>query len=103
MTSKQRAFLKRLAMELTPVLQIGKGGLTPEVTEAVREAMENRELMKINILKSCTDDPKEIGQMLAERTHSELVQVIGKKIVLYREAKEPEKRKILLPKREDRT
>ncbi len=98
MTSKQRAFLKGLAMELTPVLQIGKGGLTPEVTEAVREAMENRELMKINILKSCTDDPKEIGQMLAERTHSELVQIIGKKIVLYREAKEPEKRKILLPK-----
>ena len=66
MTSKQRAFLKGLAMELTPVLQIGKGGLTPEVTEAVREAMENR--------------------------------VIGKKIVLYKEAKEPEKRKILLPK-----
>ncbi len=98
MTSKQRAFLKGLAMELTPVLQIGKGGLTPEVTEAIREAMENRELMKINILKSCTDDPKEIGQMLAERTHSELVQIIGKKIVLYREAKEPEKRKILLPK-----
>ena len=98
MTSKQRAFLKGLAMELTPVLQIGKGGLTPEVTEAVREAMENRELIKLGVLKNCSDDPREIGQILSERTHSELVQVIGKKIVLYQEAKEPEKRKILLPK-----
>ncbi|MCI8625742.1 MAG: ribosome assembly RNA-binding protein YhbY [Lachnospiraceae bacterium] len=98
MTSKQRAFLKGLAMELTPVLQIGKGGLTPEVTEAVREAMENRELIKLGVLKNCSDDPREIGQILSERTHSELVQVIGKKIVLYKEAKEPEKRKILLPK-----
>ena len=98
MTSKQRAFLKGLAMELTPVLQIGKGGLTPEVTEAVREAMENRELIKLGVLKNCSDDPREIGQILSERTHSELVQVIGKKIVLYKDAKEPEKRKILLPK-----
>ena len=98
MTSKQRAFLKGLAMELTPVLQIGKGGLTPEVTEAVREAMENRELIKLGVLKNCSDDPREIGQILSERTHSELVQVIGKKIVLYKEAKEPETRKILLPK-----
>ena len=98
MTSKQRAYLKGLAMELTPVLQIGKGGLTPEVTEAVREAMENRELIKLGVLKNCSDDPREIGQILSERTHSELVQVIGKKIVLYKEAKEPEKRKILLPK-----
>ena len=98
MTSKQRAFIKGLAMELTPVLQIGKGGLTPEVTEAVREAMENRELIKLGVLKNCSDDPREIGQILSERTHSELVQVIGKKIVLYKEAKEPEKRKILLPK-----
>ena len=98
MTSKQRAFLKGLAMELTPVLQIGKGGLTPEVTEAVREAMENRELIKLGVLKNCSDDPREIGQILSERTHTEQVQEIGKKIVLYKEAKEPEKRKILLPK-----
>ena len=98
MTSKQRAFLKGLAMELTPVLQIGKGGLTPEVTEAVREAMENRELIKLGVLKNCSDDPREIGQILSERTHSELVQEKKKKIVLYKEAKEPEKRKILLPK-----
>ena len=84
-------------MELNPIFQIGKSGLTPELTEAVAEALENRELMKIGVLKNCTDDPRELGRMLSERTHSELVQVIGKKIVLYRAAKDPEKRKITLP------
>ncbi|MFQ9509472.1 MAG: ribosome assembly RNA-binding protein YhbY [Lachnospiraceae bacterium] len=98
MTSKQRAYIKGLAMNLDPIFQIGKSSLTPEITEAVSEALEARELIKIAILKNCLDDPKEIAVMLAERTHSELVQIIGKKIVLYRPAKNEAKRKIVLPK-----
>ena len=97
MTSKQRAYLKSLAMTMDPIFQIGKASLTPEIIEAVSEALEARELIKISVLKNCIDDPKEIASVMAERTRSEVVQVIGKKIVLYKEAREPEKRKIVLP------
>lgn len=95
MTTKQRAYLKGLAMTMDPIYQIGKASLTPEITEGVSEALEARELIKINVLKNCTDDIHVLANTLAERTHSELVQIIGKKIVLYRESKD--KKKIILP------
>ena len=98
MTSKQRSYLKGLAMTIDPVFQIGKASLTPEVTQAVSEVLEGRELVKITVLKNCLDDGRSIAEVLAERTHSEVVQVIGRKIVLYRQAKEENKRKIVLPK-----
>ncbi len=96
MTSKQRAYLKSLAMTMDPVVQIGKGSLTPEVTKAIAEALEARELIKVGILQNCLDDPRQIAEMVAERTRSEVVQVIGKKIVLYKEGKD-DKKKIQLP------
>lgn len=95
MTSKQRAYLKSLASNLEPIFQVGKASLTPEVTDAVSEAFNKRELIKIAVLKNCFDDPNEIARMLAERTHSQVVQVIGKKIVLYKESKD--NKKIILP------
>jgi RNA-binding protein len=95
MTAKQRAFLKGLAMKIDPIFQIGKSSLTPEITQAISDALEARELIKISVLKNCMDDPNELAQTLAGRTRSEVVQVIGKKIVLYRESKE--KKKIELP------
>lgn len=95
MTTKQRAYLKGLAMTIDPIYQIGKSSLTPELTEGVSEALEARELIKISVLKNCMDEPKELAQVLAERTHSEVIQVIGKKIVLYKESKD--KKKIVLP------
>lgn len=96
MTSKQRAYLKGLASNLDPLFQIGKSGVTPEMTIAVEEAFNNRELLKMAVLKNCLDDPGILAQMLAERTHSQVVQVIGRKIVLYK----PDKKnpKIILPK-----
>ena len=96
MTSKQRAYLKGLAMTMEPIFQIGKSSLTPENTQAISEALAARELIKINVLNNCMDDPRELAQMVAERTHAQVVQVIGKKIVLYREGKD-EKKKIVLP------
>ncbi len=96
MTSKQRSYLKGLAMNLDPIFQIGKDMLTPEITEAVKETFNTHELIKINVLKNCLDDPKSMAIILAERTGSELVQVIGKKIVLYKENKD--NKKIELPK-----
>ena len=97
MTSKQRAYLKGLAMQMEPILQLGKSGLTPENTASVDEALAARELIKISVLQNCLEDPREMAEILAERTRSQLVQVIGKKIVLYREGKN-EKKKIVLPK-----
>ena len=96
MTSKQRSYLKGLAMNLDAIFQIGKAGLTPEFTQGTEEALSARELIKITVLKNCMDDPREIAEMLAERTHSQVVQVIGKKIVLYKENKDH--KKIELPK-----
>lgn len=84
MTSKQRAYLKGLAMIIEPIFQLGKASLTPENTKAINEALEARELIKIHVLQNCADNPKEIAVMIAERTHSQVVQVIGKKIVLYK-------------------
>ncbi len=97
MTSKQRSYLKGLAMNIDPIFQIGKSSLTPEVTQAVDEALEARELIKIAILKNCVDDGNSIAEVLAERTHAQLVQVIGRKVILYRPAKDMAKRKIQLP------
>ncbi len=96
MTSKQRAYLKGLAMELDPIFQVGKNSVTPENVAAIEEAFNRRELIKIAVLKNCLDDPGEIARVIAERTHSQVVQVIGKKIVLYRPDKD--KPKIILPK-----
>ena len=96
MTSKQRAYLKSLASNLNPIFQVGKSSLTPELTEAIRESFHNNELIKVAVLKNCMDDPREIAQMVAERTNSQVVQVIGKKFVLYKPDKD--KPKIELPK-----
>ena len=72
--------------------QIGKMSLTPEYTASISENLAANELIKISVLKNCADDPNEIAQILAERTHSQVVQVIGKKIVLYKQSKDPKKR-----------
>ena len=84
MTTKQRAYLKGLAMTMDPIFQVGKASMDPG-------------LIKISVLKNCMDDPREIAETLAERTQSQVVQVIGKKIVLYKEGKD-DKKKIQLPK-----
>ena len=92
MTSKQRAYLKGLAMKMEPIMQLGKGSVTPENTAALAA----RELIKISVLQNCLDDPRQMAEVLAERTHAQVVQVIGRKIVLYREGKK-DKKKIILP------
>ena len=96
MTSKQRSYLRGLASTMDPVFQVVKNGITPEITDALDDVLNARELIKISVLKNCFDDPKEIAQTIAERTHSHVVHVIGKKIVLYKpDRKNP---KIILPK-----
>lgn len=95
-TSKQRAYLRGLAHTIDPIFQIGKSGITPELTKTIDEALEARELVKINVLDNSMVDPMEASDTLSGRTKSTPVQVIGKKIVLYRPSKN--KAKIQLPK-----
>ena len=98
MTSKQRAYLKSISSTYEPIFQIGKSSITPEICEAVSEALAARELIKLSVLKNCADDPKNVASVLAERTRSNVVHVIGRKIVLYRPNPKKEDRKIILPK-----
>ena len=102
MTSKQRAYLMSLASNESSFFQIGKSNLTPEITNAVKEAFNNRELLKITVLKNAEEKPIAMANVLAERVGCQLVQVIGRKIVLYKEntefVKNKDKRHIVLPR-----
>ena len=82
-------------MTMDPIFQIGKASVTPEMVTAVSEALTARELIKLSVLQNCGDDPNEIADVIAERTHSQVVQVIGKRIVLYKPYKDDPK--IILP------
>lgn len=84
MTSKQRAYLRSLASNLSAVVQIGKNGPTPEIISSIDEAIEARELIKINVQENCLEPIKDIAETVSQRSRSELVQVIGRKIVLYK-------------------
>ena len=77
LTSKQRSHLRGMASTINPIFQIGKASLTPEIISAIDDAIEKRELIKISVL----------GEIIAERTHAQVVAVTGKKIVLYRKSK----------------
>ena len=95
LSSKQRAYLRSLAANEDAIFQVGKASVNPELTAAIDDALSARELIKISVLKNCMDDPNEIASIISERTHSVIVHVIGKKIVLYRPKKD--KQKIKLP------
>lgn len=84
MTSKQRAYLRKMSHDLDPIFQIGKGGVTPELTTSVGEALEKRELIKLTILKNCMEDVREVAETIAGRTHADVVQVMGRRFVLFK-------------------
>ena len=86
MTSKQRSYLKGLAMNLDAAFQIGKSSLTPEFTESIIEFLEARELVKLSVLDNSDESPRTAADALAEALDADVVAVIGKKFVLYRES-----------------
>lgn len=88
LTGKQKRYLRSLAHHLDPVFQVGKGGVNDHLVRHIEEAIEKRELMKVNVLNNNIEDPKEIAAELAEQAGAELVQVIGKTIVLYKESRD---------------
>lgn len=95
LTGKQKRFLRAMGSTMDPVVQIGKGGLIPSIVSGAIDAIKARELIKVRVLPNCPEEPKDVLIMLAERTRSDLVQVIGRNGLLYRE--NPEKPKIELP------
>lgn len=96
LTSKQRAHLRALANTYEPIVQIGKGSASPQVSASVSEALEARELIKVRVLKNNDVDVKELAATVAESVGADLVQVIGRNFVLYRQ--NSEKPLIELPK-----
>ncbi|MBD2872720.1 ribosome assembly RNA-binding protein YhbY [Paenibacillus arenilitoris] len=95
LTGKQKRYLRSMAHHLQPIFQVGKGGTNDHLIRHIEEALETRELIKVSVLNNCLDDPKEIGVEVAADSGAELVQVIGKTIVLYKESKD--NKKIELP------
>lgn len=89
LTSKQRAYLRGMANGIDTIFHVGKSGVTPELTETFSQALETRELVKANVLDNNLLGAREVAQTIADRTHAEVVQVIGNKFVLYRKAKKP--------------
>lgn len=94
LTSKQRAKLMSLASETEAILNLGKEGVTRDFTAAALQALEARELIKVSVLKTCDADLREIGEVLADETGAELVKVIGRKVILFKQNKNPKKRVI---------
>lgn len=85
-TTKQRALLRALGNALEPVMQVGKEGLSENSYKAIDGLLDARELIKINILKTCELSPKEVMEEVCKKLNAEPVQVIGYKIVLYRKS-----------------
>ena len=95
--NKTKSLFKRSCHEFRSDLPDWKEQHDTGSYKAIQEALDARELIKISVLKNCADDPRALAEVIAERTRSQVVQVIGKKIVLYKEGKDKHK-KIELPK-----
>ena len=91
LNSKQRAALRSMAAQIQPIMQIGKGGVSENLAKTVSDALEARELIKLSVLENCDYTTRDIAEELAEATESEVVAVIGRRVVLYRESKTKKK------------
>lgn len=96
MTSKDRAFLRSLATNIDPIFQIGKSGLSDNLIKQVDDALEARELIKITVLETAPKDAKSLSTELANATNSTVVQVMGRKITLYRMNKKESKINVIV-------
>jgi len=95
LSGKQKRHLRALGHNLNPVVQLGKEGVSENVVAAVTQALDDHELVKIKIGQNALVERHEAGDLLAERTDSEVAQVLGNTVLLYR--RHPEEPKIRLP------
>ncbi len=85
-TSKQRAYLRGLANGIPAIMQIGKGGIGENLIKTVSDALEARELIKLTVLDNSMESPREMADALADATGADVVGVVGRKVILYRES-----------------
>ncbi|WP_067727351.1 ribosome assembly RNA-binding protein YhbY [Oceanobacillus damuensis] len=88
LTGKQKRFLRSEAHHLKPIFQVGKTGVNENMIEQISDALEKRELLKVSVLQNCVEDKDDVAEQLSNGTNSEIVQIIGNNIVLYKESKE---------------
>ena len=98
MTTKQRAALRSMANTMDPIMQVGKNGITDNLVKTLSDSLEAHEIIKLTVLEACPMTAREVSDALCVALSCEAVQTIGRKISLYRQASEKEKRKIVLPK-----
>ncbi|WP_139490411.1 ribosome assembly RNA-binding protein YhbY [Brevibacillus dissolubilis] len=96
LTGKQKRFLRSEAHHLTPIFQVGKGGVNDNMLKQIQEALEVRELIKVQILTNNLDDKHEVAEALSTGAGAELVQLIGHTVVLYKESRE--NKQLVLPR-----
>lgn len=85
MTSKQRAYLRKMANQITPIFQVGKSGITENLVTQLSDALSARELIKINVLETAPDTAKNLGIEISKLTNSTLIQTVGNKITLFKQ------------------
>ena len=91
LNSKQRAYLRAMANSESAIMQIGKGGISENLAKTVSDALEARELIKLSVLENCEYTPRETADAIAEAVGADVVGVIGRKIILYRESEKHKK------------
>ena len=90
-TSKERAYLRSLAVNIPTIMQVGKGGISENLVKTVSDALEARELIKLGVLENSGETARDIAEALAKETSSEVVAVLGRKLILYRESEKNKK------------
>ena len=100
LTSKQRAYLNGLAQSMKPIIQIGKNGLNDQIKTSVRQALDARELIKLNLLQNTDEDAREVAEILEEEIGAEVVRVIGRVVILFKQPSKKENRKLSAKVRE---
>ncbi|MBP2622797.1 MULTISPECIES: ribosome assembly RNA-binding protein YhbY [Streptococcus] len=100
LTSKQRAYLNGLAQTMKPIIQIGKNGLNDQIKTSVRQALDARELIKINLLQNTDENVHEVAEILEEEIGAETVRKIGRVLILFKQSSKKENRKLSVKVRE---
>jgi RNA-binding protein len=96
LTGKQKSYLKGLSHNMQPIIQIGKNGVNEMLVKTIEDALEARELIKVSVLQNCLEEPKMMAADIADVLEAEVVQVIGRTIIFYKQSRK--KKQIILPK-----
>ena len=96
LTGNQKSYLKGLSHNMQPIIQIGKNGVNEMLVKTIEDALEARELIKVSVLQNCLEEPKMMAEDIADVLEAEVVQVIGRTIIFYKQSRK--KKQIILPK-----